>query len=191
MQRNLTSSSAIPVLWFFTDPVRTPDPVAIARGLPRGAAVVYRHFGAADRVAVARQLRAIRGLILLIGADWRLAASVRADGVHLPERLGALAPRLKHLRPSWLVSVATHDRPPRIGPACAADAFVLSPVFPSRSPSAGRPLGAARARRLARDAIRPVIALGGITRRDLAVLRASGFAGVAGIDLFLKQKSRA
>ena len=38
----------------FTDPDRTPDPVALARQLPRGTGLVYRAFGAPDRALFAR-----------------------------------------------------------------------------------------------------------------------------------------
>ena len=41
----------LPRLFFFTDPIRTPDPARILTRLPRGAGVVYRAFGAADAVA--------------------------------------------------------------------------------------------------------------------------------------------
>jgi thiamine-phosphate pyrophosphorylase len=56
---------ALPPLLFFTDPARTPDPEAAARRLPKGAAVVFRAFGAPDAEARARRLRALcraRGL---------------------------------------------------------------------------------------------------------------------------------
>jgi len=39
---------ALPALLAFTDPVRTPDPAALATSLPRGAGLVFRAFGAAD-----------------------------------------------------------------------------------------------------------------------------------------------
>src|SRR5947208_746563 len=71
----------LPALLFFTDPVRTPDPEAVARRLPRGAAVVFRAFGAPDAEARGRRLASIaraRGLILLVGADAGLAARVGA-----------------------------------------------------------------------------------------------------------------
>ena len=67
-----------------------PDPAAVARRLPRGTDVVYRHFGVAERVRVARKLMAIargRGLVLLIAADPALAQRVGAHGVHWPQRL--------------------------------------------------------------------------------------------------------
>jgi len=41
----------LPALLFFTDPARTPDPAADAANLPKGAAVVYRAFGAPERPA--------------------------------------------------------------------------------------------------------------------------------------------
>ncbi len=83
-------SPAIPALFFLTDPARTPDPLRIAARLPRASAVVYRHFGAPDRVRTARRLAELcqrRGLVLLIAADPALAERVGAAGVHWPERL--------------------------------------------------------------------------------------------------------
>jgi thiamine-phosphate pyrophosphorylase len=180
----LRQATPLPRQWFFTDPARTPDPVAVARTLPRGTAVVYRHFGAADRASVAAALRRVRGLVLLIGADPALADLIGADGVHLPERLAKEAARLKRRRPYWLVSVAAHSaRALRM--AAGADAAVLSPIFLSRSPSAGAPIGLIRAARLARTAPVPVIGLGGVTPLRARALLRRGFAGAAGIDWFL------
>ena len=50
---------ALPALLFFTDPVRTPEPEAIAAQLPPGSAIVYRHFGFPDAEARALRLNAI------------------------------------------------------------------------------------------------------------------------------------
>jgi thiamine-phosphate pyrophosphorylase len=176
----------LPPLWLLTDPERTADPLVAAADLPRGAAVVYRSFGAVDRWATARALRRLtraRGLQLLIGADWRLAASVGADGVHLPERLMGLAPRLRRHRPNWLISAAAHDRAAitaagRLG----LDAILVSAVFPSRSPSAGRPLGPVRFAALVARANVPVIALGGVNDATAPRLLNSGAAGLAGVS---------
>ncbi len=176
----------IPSLWFFTDPVRTPDPEAIARRLPAGGAVVYRPFGASEAAAVAARLRRIawdRGLRLLIGADAELAALAGADGVHLPERLMRLAPRLARAHPGWLISAAAHGaRAIRLGGALRVDVLVVSAVFPSRSPSAGAPLGPVRFAGLIRDAEPAVIALGGVTHKNAPRLLSSGAAGIAAVD---------
>src|SRR5262245_11638247 len=106
-------AARLPPLLFFTDPERTPDLAAIIARLPYGSAVVYRHFGAADRAAVARTLRLQtkrRGLKLLIGADESLAQRVGADGVHLPERLAAKTKALRRRHPKWLITAAIHHR---------------------------------------------------------------------------------
>ena len=179
-----------PALLFFTDPDRTPDPLAVARRLPRGSALVYRAFGAADALEVARALRAVtrrRGVLLLVGNDERLAAAVGADGVHLPERRLAAAGGIRAKRPSWVVTGAVHGasalkRAERAG----VDAAVLSPVFPSRSPSAGRPLGPLRFAALVRSTRAPVVALGGVNARTAKRLVGSGAAGLAAVDAWLE-----
>lgn len=168
----------------FTDPDRTPDPVALARSLPRGTGLVYRAFGAADRLATARALAGIarrRGLILLVGADPDLAARSGASGLHLPERLASRAPRLR--RPGWIVTAAAHSA--RAARRSGVDAFVLSPVFPSASRSAGAPLGPLRFAGRARTAAAPVYALGGVTDASAGRLRMTGAAGLAGVAFSL------
>jgi thiamine-phosphate pyrophosphorylase len=174
---------ALPALLFFTDPVRTPDPEAVARTLPRGAAIVYRHFGAPDAEARAGRLLAIarqRGLALLIGRDAALAARVGADGVHLPERLAHRARPLKRARPDWIVTAAAHSL--RAARALGPDAVVLSPALPSHSPSAGPPLGPARLAGLVRQARRPAYALGGVTNETARRLLGAGLVGLAAVE---------
>jgi thiamine-phosphate pyrophosphorylase len=179
---------ALPSLLFFTDPVRTPDPEAIARTLPRGAGVVFRAFGAADALARGRRLRAIadaRGLKLLVGADAGLARALGADGVHLPERLAHRARRLKAANPGWIVTAAAHSsRAARRGLATGADAVVVSAVFPSSSLSAGRPMRQIRLALLVRAARGPVYALGGITNKTARLLRETGVVGLAAVEAF-------
>ncbi|MES1202764.1 MAG: thiamine phosphate synthase [Pseudomonadota bacterium] len=171
---------ALPALLFFTDPARTPDPLASAQKLPPGAAVVYRHFGAADRLAMAKRLLRVcrrRRLKLLIGADWGLAARIGADGVHLPERHASQAFRLSRAHRAWLITVAAHHA---LYASPGADAAVLAPIFPSASPSAQNPFGARRANAMARRSPMPVYALGGVSERNAA--RLSSFAGLAAVE---------
>lgn len=177
---------ALPALLFFTDPQRTPDPEAIARRLPAGAAVVFRAFGAADAEARGARLAAIaraRKLILLIGADAALAQRLGAHGVHLPERLAQRARRLKAAHPGWIVTAAAHSpAAARRALACGADAAVVSSAFASRSPSAGKPLGPLRLAILVRRAGGPVYALGGIDNEKARLLKDTGLAGLAAVD---------
>lgn len=155
----------------------------LAASLPPGAALVYRAFAATDAEVVARRLAAIlhaRGALLLIGQDTELARKVAADGVHLPERSAHRAGVFRRANPRWIVTSAAHSvRAARRG---GGHAVVISAVFPSRSPTAGAPLGPVRLATLVRMARRPAYALGGVSGRNAARLRLTGVIGLAAID---------
>lgn len=189
MRRHATKrkgANALPPLWLVTDPDRTPDPAAVAALLPPGAGVIYRGFGRPEAPSQAAELADValdNGLVLLIGQDAELAQRVGADGVHLPERLAHLAPRLRQRHPGWIITTAAHSalalcRAGRYG----VDAALVSAVFPSNSPSAGRPLGVVRFTGLVRSALVPVYALGGIKAHNVTRLRSSGAIGVAAVE---------
>jgi len=176
----------LPALWMFTDPDRTPDVAAAAQRLPRGAGVVYRGFGRPEAPAEARALARVarrRGLVLLIGRDADLAARVGAQGVHLPERDAPRLRRLRARRPRWILTLAAHG-PGAVarGAGVGCDAVFLSAIFPSRSPSAGRPLGVVRLAAIARRASIPVLALGGVGPSSAVRLRGTGVSGFAAVE---------
>jgi thiamine-phosphate pyrophosphorylase len=175
-------------LLFFTDPVRTPDAEALVAALPRGTGLVFRAFGAADAQVRGVRLRRIaraRGLTLLVGADAALAARIGADGVHLPERAAAKSRRLKRAHPGWIVTCAAHSLPAALrARRFGADAAVVSAVFPSRSPSAGPPIGPMRLARLVSAAGLPVYGLGGVNNETARRLKDAGLVGLAGVEGF-------
>lgn len=144
--------------------------------------MVFRGFGrpgAAEQAGVLRRLCARRRLVFLVGADRALARAVRADGLHLPERAVRGARPIRGV----LVTAAAHDeRAIRRARLAGVDAVVVSPVFPSRSPSAGRALGTVRLARWARGAGLPLIALGGIDARTARALTGTGASGIAAVD---------
>jgi thiamine-phosphate pyrophosphorylase len=171
---------AIPALYFLTDPARTPDPIASAERLPVGAAIIYRHFGAPDRVGIARSLARTarrRGLVLLIAADPALAQRVGAAGVHWPER------RLRDGPLFGLTTASAHSAEALARAAAfGVDACLLGPVFETHSAAGNAPLGLFRASQFARAASVPVIALGGVNARTSARLSGRGFAGLAAVE---------
>lgn len=131
------------------------------------------------RALLAQALSQVPGLVLLAANDPLLAG--RLDGLHLSERRAREAAHWRALRPDWLITVAAHSaRALRI---LHADAALLSPVFFTRSHPQVAPLGAARARMIARNSLLPVIALGGVSPANAGQLR--GFAGAAGVSAFL------
>lgn len=178
---------ALPALFVMSDAARLPDPLAALRHVPRGTAIVLRHYGAPGRAELAPRLVEAarrRGAIVLIAGDWRLAVRTGAAGVHLPEAalkaplaLGA-AVRTKKL----FVTIAAHSlgavfRAAKRG----ASAAIVGPVFPTQSHPGRAGLGALRFAALCRQSPIPVIALGGIDSRSALLLRDSGAAGIAGI----------
>jgi thiamine-phosphate pyrophosphorylase len=176
----------LPRLLFVTDPVRSPDPAAVAAALPAGSGVIYRAFGAVDAQRTAAALAAIaaqRGLLLLIGADATLAASVGAGGVHLPERDIERAPALRRDNPGWTITAAAHSpAAARLAGEMGCDAVLASTVFASASASAGTPMGAAGFSAFVAAAPLPVYALGGVNVKTAPELLSSGAAGLAMVE---------
>ncbi len=175
--------STLPACLFLTDPNRTPNPVSVLPKLPRGSGIIYRHFGAENRHQTALELSdGIRplGLRLLIAADPELAQAVGADGVHWPEtRLG----QARAWRNRFELQTASAHSRQAIWRASQLnfDAVLASSVFSSDSPSAGRPLGVARFRRLVSTSPIPVYGLGGVTAQtSKRICQVSGLSGISG-----------
>lgn len=181
----------LPWLILMTDPARGGDPVAAAARLPRGAAVVLRHDGAPGRAALAARLARLcraRGLRLLVARDARLALRLGA-GLHLAEGMRPPLPWRRHGR--GLLTVAAHGpaalaRARRLG----ADLALLSPLFPTASHPAARPLGPLRFARFARAARLPVAALGGITAARVAAAARAGAVAVAAVGALAAAQAR-
>lgn len=181
--RSITSRLAPLIL--MSEPERTPDIEHLAKVMPRGSALIYRHFGADNRHAVAKRLRAITaecGVQFLIGADPELALAVQADGVHF-RRDPALsrARDWREKQPGWIITQAGIKSGDYDHDVSALDALFMSSVFSSKSPSSGTPIGLEGLSRACRTLPVPIIALGGITRETAPQLVGSGATGLAAI----------
>lgn len=179
----------LPAFLALTDPVRTPDPVGLARALPAHSGLIYRHFGAEDRYEIARALAQIanrRSLALLIGNDPELARAVRADGVHWAETNREDARRWRNR--FSLMTCAAHSRA-ALGRVSLAlcDAALFSTVFASSSPSASSPMGGLHFRKMVRCANVPVYGLGGVTADTIGqITHVGGAAAIDGAQVFMK-----
>ena len=177
---------APPPLWFFTDELRTPDPLAIIRRLPVGlCGVVFRHDAHPDRARLAKAAARIchaRRLALIIAGDARLAAALGA-GLHL--RGGAAVRRLG--KAQGLRSASAHNAA-QIASArrAGADLVFISPIFSTATHPGAPALGVPGWLKLARRAgrIRPY-ALGGIIGAQARAL-APACAGIGAIEAFLR-----
>lgn len=183
----------LPRLFLVSDERRQSDVVALARRLGRGGGVVLRHYDDPGRAGLAARLARVaasRHLVLVVAADWRLAARVGAAGIHLPEamaRHAVLAPLLGWVRRRGaLLTIAAHSpaavaRARRLG----ASAAILSPVFVTASHPGGRIIGAPRFALWSRRAGLPVVALGGMgpaTWRRLGGARVAGMAAIGALS---------
>ena len=169
-----------------TDERRGGDPLAVAAWLPVGSWVILRHYDAPDRSVLAIKLAALcrkRRLKLLVAGDLSLAQKVKS-GLHLPDALAARPTPAMRLwkRHGGLLTAAAHDRKGLIRAArLGADAALLSPVFATLSHPGAKPLGLLAFRRLAEGSKLPVIALGGIDRTNVSLLKNAPTAGVAAV----------
>lgn len=169
-----------------TDPKRTPNVLRSAARLPKASTIIYRHFGASDKNAVATALRQIcfvNQIQFLIAQDEQLAMETGADGLHLPEKYLAHATKLRARYPEWLLSGAVHSEA-SLQNTKGLDAVILSPVFLSDSTSAGNPIGVERFDKITNQTPLPVFALGGITCANVSQLLESGASGIAGVSAF-------
>ena len=183
-------------LVMLSDPQVHKDVIAAANNMPKGAAIIYRHFGAPRRAEIAAELRQIsfaRGQQLLIGNDPALAIGCGADGVHFTRDAALTAPMLWRARcPDWLISMAgikqidefstsgEGDYIDYSGDLCVLDGLMVSSVFASDSPSAGRPIGVSKLLSIAAVLGAPIYALGGVNGRTAEALDGCGLSGIAG-----------
>lgn len=180
-QKLRPDSARAPALFILTDPARTPDPVSLAERIPEGCGLILRTYGRASIEAAAFPLAEIarkRGFALLVSADPQLALRAGADGVHWPQWSLAQAHRPW---PGALVTISVHDPHALRRARNLADAVLISTVFASRSPSAGRPMGPFRLAAWARRSAAPVYGLGGVNGATVLRLRGLGVSGVAGV----------
>ena len=157
--------------------------------LPRGSAVVVRHYSLAleERRALFDQVRQAarrRGCVVLLAGDALLAKRWGADGHHSRSRSRVMAGK------RWLHSAPVHGHRELVEAVRkGADAVLISPMFATRSHPGAAPLGAVRFAALARQSLVPVIALGGVHPRHAALVRALDAAGFAAIDGLLPRSA--
>lgn len=179
----MTRRYPLPTLWLLTDERQGDALWSALATLPRNAAVVVRHYSLSPdaRRQLFERIRRIarkRGLRLVLAGDPATARAWKADGVYGTARA---APHQLHAFP-------VHDVPEILaGERKGADLLLLSPLYPTRTHPGAPALGRVRFANLARQAQRPVIALGGVTPRNARGLRRLGAVGWAGIDAFGKR----
>jgi len=168
-----------PRLWLMTDERQGAGLWDSLERLPRGSGVVFRHYALAPRerralFARVRRVARRRRLVLLLADSPARAAAWSADGSHGRGHRGS-GPGLRTAPVHGLAEIRDAERG-------GADLLFLAPVFATRSHPGAPTLGPLRFGLLARQARRPVIALGGMDRRAARRLKGLGLYGWAAID---------
>ena len=172
---------ALPDLWLLSDERNDTALDDALRRLPEGSGFVFRHYHL-DEAAREKRFRALSAIaherrhIVVLSGSAELTRSWGADGIYGPAAALAGSPEL--------LRIATAHNLAEIGEAnrIHADAAMLSPVFATRSHPDAETLGPARFRLLAREAAMPVIALGGMTIENAAVLDWPRWAAIDGLS---------
>lgn len=169
---------SLPRIWLVTDERQGDRLLDAVDRLPARAGIIFRHhsLGEPERRALFEGVRSRRAdATLLLAGPPGLARLWGADGWH-----GAHGGQGLHGAPA-------HDlRELRRAEAAGARLLFVSPVYPTRSHPGAPTLGPRRFAALARQARRPVIALGGITAETAPKLLRLGAYGWAGVDAWLR-----
>lgn len=172
----------LPDLWLLSDARNDAALDTALSRLPRGSALVYRHYHLPDaerieRYFALRRIAKARGHLVILADSALTAREWGADGYYGAPL--ALTPR----RAGLLAVAAVHDlreiaQANRVG----ADAALLSPAFPTRSHPGATALGPLRFRLMARFAQMPVIALGGMDQGGADRLAWGRWAAIDGLS---------
>lgn len=159
---------------------RGAEPEAMLRAaLSGGADIVQLREKELDRRAIERSAATFRRLcdtysaLFIVNDDPALAASCRADGVHLGQDDATPQEAREVLGPDSLIGLSTHSRE-QIDAAAGADYISVGPVWETPTKE-GRPaVGLELVEYAARQAPLPFYAIGGIDTSNAAEVVAAG-----------------
>lgn len=164
-----------------------------------GATVVQlreKHLGEAAFLAEAERFVALcrrKGVVSIINDNVEIAAKTGAGGVHIgQEDLEAGAAR-SLLGPDQIIGVSAHSVEEALrAQAAGADYLGVGAVFATGTKADARPISRETVRAITAAVDIPVVAIGGITRENISMLRGCGLDGVAVVSaLFARADVRA
>ena len=179
----------LPRFFVMSDEKLLPNPEALLPFLPKGSAIILRHYEVKNREFLARRLihkAHAKHVKVLIAGDERLAIRCGADGVHLPGyALNRRVAKRHAIKPQWLVSAAVHSiRAAAQAKKIEADFALISPVFETPSHPNQSTLVPLAFTAMVKIAGVKAIALGGINEETAIHLKVKKLWGFAGIGIF-------
>ncbi len=133
-----------------------------------------------------KQLCASAGATFIINDDVEMAKELDADGVHLGQDDGEVAAARKRLGPKKIIGVSTHSLDEAIrAEADGADYIGFGAMYPTRSKEITHLPGPGCLAELQGRLSIPIVAIGGITRDNVATVIDAGADAVAVISAIL------
>jgi thiamine-phosphate pyrophosphorylase len=154
--------------------------------MPAGSAFIFRHFGKAPIINMAKCLRseAKKGSVLfIVGQDHNLALTIGADGLHVPNWDRKLLSSKIKFPAHFLITASAHNQEELqsiTGLHQTPVHIFVSPVFQTTSPSGIKRSIWELNELMSLIKSNPMIinALGGINRTNIHSLKAMGFGGI-------------
>ncbi len=134
---------------------------------------------------LARLLRSA-GAVFILNDHADIAVAVDADGVHLGQDDLPIEYARKLLGPKKLIGISTHSQEQaRAAQMSGADYIGFGPVFPTLTKDAGPVQGIEKLRTVCQRVTISVLAIGGISRKNVNAVLRSGADGVAVVSEIL------
>jgi thiamine-phosphate pyrophosphorylase len=172
-------------------PAAVPETVlaqaaAVLEGGARMLQYRDKHRPADERLGLARRLAGIcraRGAWFVVNDDLELALAAGADGVHLGQSDGAVARARARLGAQAVIGVTCHDalHLARTAQAQGADYVAFGRFFPSTTKPDAPPASPDTLRAARAELSAPLVAIGGVTPDNGAVLLEAGAHWLAAI----------
>lgn len=167
---------------------------AVREAIEGGATIVqYREKkkGPEEMLAEASSLRAVCrdcGIPFIVNDSVELAQAVDADGVHLGLEDGSLERARQILGAGKIIGASAHNpREARAAQAQGADYLGCGAVFGSATKTNVQAISPEILREVTQAVRIPVVAIGGITRQNIPLLRGCALAGVAVVSAIFAQ----
>lgn len=167
---------------------------AVREAIEGGATIVqYREKkkGPEEMLAEASALRAVCrdcGIPFIVNDSVELAQAVDADGVHLGLEDGSLERARQILGEGKIIGASAHNpREARAAQAQGADYLGCGAVFGSATKTNVQAISPEILREVTQAVTIPVVAIGGITKENICLLRGCGLSGVAVVSALFAQ----
>lgn len=163
-----------------SDPVRTSDVRDWAKNLPEHCAVIYRFDTFDEKLAKGlRDITKKKSQQFLIRSETH---SRFTEGQHFKRHTETdLINTVRQKKPDSLLTLAAIKEGDYTSPLPDIDGLLVSAIFPSKSPSAGTPIGIEALKKRTKQWDAPVFALGGINIKTVSKLRDTQIAGIAAV----------